>query len=111
MLLTNAVRTLLCGTLMTLPVAAQPTPPFIDSVENAASYAGTIAPGSIFVVYGYGLGPAQLVQANSSPLPTVLSGTTITVTSGTTAAVCPMVYTSSGAAAAVLPSNVPPGSA
>src|ERR1700722_17551006 len=90
---------------------AQSNPPLIFSAENSASYASTIAQGSLFIVFGANIGPAQLVQASSYPLPPQIGGTAITVTSGSTTLACPMVYSVMGAAAAVLPSSVPPGSA
>jgi uncharacterized protein (TIGR03437 family) len=59
-------------------------------VFNAASYAyaglpnAAIAQGSLFVVFGSAMGPATL-QAGSYPLPTSLSGTSLSVTvAGTT---------------------------
>jgi uncharacterized protein (TIGR03437 family) len=71
-----------------------------------------IAQGSIFVVYGANLGPATLAQASVLPLPTSagLNGTSITIGQGSeTPVTAPMVYTSAGQAAAVLPSNTPLG--
>ena len=90
---------------------AQPSPPFVYSVASTASYSGTIAQGSMFIVFGESLGPAQLVQASSYPLNNQLAGTSITVMSGTAILSCPMVYTAFGVAAAILPSNTPPGAA
>lgn len=91
-------------------VATTP-PPFIFSVENSASYASSVAQGSIFVVYGSNLGAGPVAQANTFPLPLSINGTSILVTSGSTTLSCPMVYAGSGTAAAVLPSSVPPGQA
>jgi uncharacterized protein (TIGR03437 family) len=70
-----------------------------------------IAQGSIFVVYGSNLGPASLAQASTLPLPTTagLGGTSIGVTVGGTTVNAPMLYTSQGQVAAVLPSNTPVG--
>lgn len=86
-------------------------PPYIYSVENSASYGASVAPGSIFVVYGSNLGSGPVVQANTYPLPLALNGAAITVTSGSTTVSCPMVYAGSNTEAAVLPSSVPPGKA
>lgn len=97
--------------LLALPAAAQSFPPFVYSVLNSASYTTNIAQGSIFVVYGAGLGPAQLVQANTLPLPMQLGGTSISVTSGATTLPCPMVYSSATAVAAILPSSLLTGKA
>ncbi|MGH9719798.1 MAG: hypothetical protein ACRD8O_06265, partial [Bryobacteraceae bacterium] len=68
---------------------------------NAASFAlpdlpnGSIALGSMFVVFGRNLGPATLVQATSYPLPATLAGTSIRITTpGTPLAInAIMVYT------------------
>jgi len=101
---------LYCG-LAAFPIAAQMGPPFVFSAENSASYEAAIAPGSMFIVYGENFGPAQLVQASSVPLSTQLGGTAIEVTSGSVTVACPMVYAVTGSAAAILPSNIPPGTA
>lgn len=91
---------------------AQSGPPsFVRSANNSADYSTTIAQGSLFVVFGDNLGPATLVQVTAFPLPNVLSGTSVTVTSGTTTLNCPMVYTSSSQVATILPSNTPVGTA
>ncbi len=97
--------------LAAIPAIAQPNPPFVFNVANSASYSPNIAQGSLFIVYGENVGPAELKQAHSLPLPGQLGGTTIAVTSGSTKVACPMVYSSAGAVAAILPSNVPPGTA
>jgi uncharacterized protein (TIGR03437 family) len=107
---TNTGAALLCCTLAAVPAMAQLTP-FVYSVENSASYGANVAQGSLFVVYGANVGPAKLVQANTLPLPAQLGGTSINVAFGTTTIACPMVYSSSGAAAAIMPSNVPAGQA
>jgi len=86
-------------------------PPFVNSANNSADYSATVAQGSLFVVFGYNLGPADLVQVSAFPLPNVLSGTSVTVTSGSTKLDCPMIYTSIGQVAAILPSNTPTGTA
>lgn len=97
--------------LVARPAMAQPNVPVIFGAENSASYVVNIAQGSLFVVYGMNVGPAQLVQASSFPVPAQLGGTSMMVTSGSTSIACPMIYAVSGAAAAVMPSNVPAGSA
>ena len=86
----------------------------IQSANNSADYSTTIAQGSLFVVFGGALGPVNLVQVSAFPLPNTLAGTSVTVTSlksGSTTLNCPMIYTSSGLVAAILPSNTPPGPA
>ncbi|MGP0071421.1 MAG: hypothetical protein ACLPWF_05755 [Bryobacteraceae bacterium] len=91
--------------------------PAITSVYNAASYTppglpnSGIAQGSIFILFGSGLGPSTLQQVESYPLPTTqgLGGTSIQVTVGSATETCPMIYTSAGQVAAILPSATPVG--
>ncbi|GEM_PF-879006 len=97
------------------------TAPLISGVVNVASnippgmpnYA--IAQGSLFAVYGGGMGPAALA-VSSLPLPASgLSGTSMTValtsSTGATVTVTPLVYfTRQDVVVAVMPSNAPPGS-
>jgi uncharacterized protein (TIGR03437 family) len=86
-------------------------PPYVQSANNSADYSTTIAQGSLFTVFGYDLGPAQLLEVSAFPLPNMLSGTSVTVTSGSTTLNCPMIYASIGQVAAILPSNTPVGTA
>ena len=97
--------------IVALPAMAQPTTPFIYSALNSANYSSTLAQGSLFVVFGTEIGPAQYTGATSLPLPPQLGGTSISVTSGNTTLICPMVYSLLGTAAAILPSNTPTGPA
>jgi uncharacterized protein (TIGR03437 family) len=87
----------------------------ITSVQNAASNitpglpnAG-IAQGSIFVVQGASLGPANIFIATAAFQSTTLSNTSVAVTVGGTTVNAPMYYTSAGQVAALLPSNTPSG--
>ncbi len=82
---------------------------WIQSVGNSASYARGIAQGSIFVIFGWQLGPDQLVQAPAYPLQPELAGTSVSVTAAGQTLACPMVYTSSRQVAAILPSATPTG--
>jgi uncharacterized protein (TIGR03437 family) len=89
-------------------LAAQPV---VNSVLNNASYAlpglpnGGIAQGSIFAVFGTGLGGNDLAQQPSYPLQKTLNGTSIKVTvNGTTVDAIP-IYTLAKQVGAVLPSN------
>src|SRR5260370_20495507 len=100
--------------------------PVIGGIVSNASYAqapndssanpighNIIAQGSIFAVFGSGMGPATLTYA-SLPLPTSLpdaNGTSITVTGGGKAVNAYLVYTSAGQLAAILPSTAPIGDA
>jgi uncharacterized protein (TIGR03437 family) len=87
------------------------SPPYVYSASNSAGYGRTIAQGSLFVIFGNSMGPSTLVQISALPLPYVLSGTSVSVTSGSTTLNCPMIYTSAGQVAAILPSNTPLGPA
>ena len=86
-------------------------------IVNGASFArvglpnSAIAQGSIFAVFGTNMGPAQLVQVSSFPLPTSegLAGTSISVTVGATTLNAIMLFTTANQVAAVLPSNTPVG--
>lgn len=94
-----------------LPAIAQLNSPFVFSVVNSASYGNSIAQGSLFVVFGANIGPAQLAEAAAYPLPQQIGGTSISITSGATMLACPMVYSTAGEVAAILPSSTPPGTA
>jgi len=94
--------------------AAQP-PPTVWSAVNAASYivpglpnAG-IAQGAIFIVFGAGLGPANLSTSSAPFQSTSLSNTSVAVTVGGVTVNALMYYTSAGQLAALLPSNTPAG--
>jgi|SRR5579863_1835437 len=87
-------------------------------VVNAATYLpdgllnSGIAQGSIFLVFGSGMGPSTLVSSGY-PLKTVLpatGGTSIKITVGGTTVDALMVYTSAGQVAAILPSSTQTGS-
>jgi uncharacterized protein (TIGR03437 family) len=108
------------STIILMLAACAAAQPVVNrsGVVNAASYAADglpnsgIAQGSMFLVFGKGLGPDSLAQANNYPLPGAqgLAGTSIRVTVGSTSVDALMVYTSAGQVAAVLPSRTPPGS-
>lgn len=105
------------STIILMVAAGAAAQPVVNrgGVVNAASYAADglpnagVAQGSMFLVFGKGLGPDSLVQANSYPLPGAqgLAGTSIRVTVGSTSVDALMVYTSAGQVAAVLPSRTP----
>ncbi len=84
-------------------------PPLVFSVNNSADYSTTVAQGSLIVVFGENLGPANLVQVSQFPLTNNLAGTSVTVATGSVTLNCPMLYTSAGQVAAILPSNTPVG--
>ncbi|MGH9674456.1 MAG: hypothetical protein ACRD44_14850, partial [Bryobacteraceae bacterium] len=97
-------------------ISAQPR---IDSAQNAASYArmglpnASLAQGSMFVVFGAGLGPPEVVAATTFPMPTAngLAGTSIRINSGGASLDAIMVYTLSRQVAAIVPSSTPTGDA
>ena len=82
---------------------------------NSASYrtlgmpGSGIAQGSIFSVFGTGLGPATSAQANTFPLPTSLGGSSIDVTVGGATTQAIILFTYDTQINAILPSNTPVG--
>ena len=86
-------------------------PVVVGAVTNGASnLLGPVSPGEIVVLYGSGLGPAQLAlyHTNSAGnVDTQLSGATVSF-NGIPA---PIIYTSATQVAAVTPYGVPSGSA
>ncbi len=90
-------------------------PPTLNSVANAASNIvpglpnSGIAQGAIFLIFGYGLGPANLAIAPAAFQSTSLSGTSVAVTVSGVKVDALMYYTSAGQVSALLPSNTPAG--
>jgi uncharacterized protein (TIGR03437 family) len=78
----------------------------VNAVVNGASnVAGPIAPGLVIVLYGSGLGPADLAQGGygeNARLPTTLAGTTVFVNG----AAAPLLYSSAGQVGAIVPFEV-----
>ncbi len=68
-----------------------------------------IAQGSIFTVYGTGLGPATIAEDPNPFQDTTVSGTSMTVTAGGQTVKVPMYYTSATQVSGLLPSNTPVG--
>lgn len=104
--------------LFSFTLLAQPVPEINrGGVVNVASFVpdgvpnAGIAQGSIFAVFGRGLGPAQLVASRGLPLPTTMEGVTVRITAAGTASNAPLIYVSAGVIAAVLPSATPLGEA
>ena len=95
-------------------VAAQPVVAE-GGVVNAASYTAAglpnaaIAQGSMFLVFGSGMGPAALQQVKSFPIPASFAGTSAKVTVNGITVDALIVYTSASQMAAILPSNTPVG--
>jgi uncharacterized protein (TIGR03437 family) len=84
-------------------------------VVNAASSApagvsnGAIARGSIFTIYGTGLGPTPGVSVSAFPLSTTLQGVTVTIAQGQAQVSAIPVYASATQLNVVMPSNAPLG--
>jgi uncharacterized protein (TIGR03437 family) len=92
----NAIRL-----IQTAPTGGLPT---IAAIANGASnQTGAVAGGEIVVVYGSGLGPAQLVAAGTGPAPPQqLNGVTVLV-NGTPAS---LIYVSAAQLSAIIPNGV-----
>jgi uncharacterized protein (TIGR03437 family) len=80
----------------------------LGGIQNAASYApaAAVSPGEIVVLYGAGMGPAALatlqVDSSTGLLETTVAGTTVSF-NGFPA---PIIYTSAGQVAAVVPYEI-----
>ncbi len=91
--------------------------PVITSIQNPASniLPGLpnfgIAQGSIFVLYGSGLGPSTISIAQTLPYSTTQGGISITVSAGGLTFSPYIIYTLNTQIAAVMPSNVVLGAA
>ena len=102
---------------ITLLAGAAAAQPVIGSggILNAASYSlsglpnAGIAQGSMFLVFGSGLGPAALSQVSAFPLPNKLAETSIKVTVNSITLDVPMVYTLASQICGILPSSIPTG--
>ena len=97
-------------------LSAQPTV-FLRGIVNAGSSApaglpsGGIARGSLFTIYGSGIGPPTGVSATTYPVGTSLAGVTINIIQGSTQVSALPVYVSAGQVNALMPSNAPLGMA
>jgi uncharacterized protein (TIGR03437 family) len=84
-------------------------------IVNSASYvapglpAGSIARGSMFAIFGVGLGPASSPPLTAFPLSTTLGGVSISVTQGATTVNAVPLYVSASQVNAIMPSNAPLG--
>ncbi len=111
-------RFLALSPLLHLIAFAQPVTRALSPAVNSASYraagmAGTgVAQGSMFTIFGTGLGPQTLVQAFTFPLPTNLggsNGTSVTVTVGGTQVSAIILAAINYQVNAILPSTTPVG--
>ena len=92
---------------VTFAAQADPPPPTLTGVKNAASYAAnTVAPGEIVVLFGQVMGPKTLTQAgvdsSTGRLATAVSGVRI-LFDGRAA---PIWYVSDSQSAAIVPYEV-----
>jgi uncharacterized protein (TIGR03437 family) len=118
---------LLSSLLAVTAVASALAQPKIGSIVNTASYLtppldsksnpignDVIAQGSIFIVFGTGMGPTSPTYPSGLPLPTSLpasNGTSISISAGGQTIAAFMFYTSALQVQAILPSNTPIGTA
>ena len=80
-------------------------------IVNASGYQTTLAPGTVFLIFGDGLGPATFTSATGPKYPTSVGGTSVTFTQVSSGAVtdAKMIYSSTTQAAGLLPSSTAPG--
>ena len=94
-------------------ILAQPTvtaPAFSSAVARGQGLPGSgVAQGSIFTIYGSGLGPGTWIAAKQFPLPTALGGTSVMVTVQGTQAPAIVLGADSTQVNALLPSSTPIG--
>src|ERR1700693_2270722 len=97
-------------TVSMLPLCAQPVLN-AASVLNASGYQNQLAPDTVFVIFGSGLGPAAIATASGPNYPTSVGGTSVTFTptTGGTAIVAGMVYSIAGQIAGLVSSSIAPG--
>ena len=79
-------------------------------ILNALGYQNQLAPDTVFVIFGSGLGPAA-IQTASAPYPSSLAGTSVTfiLQPGGVPVTAKMVYSVGTQIAGVLPSSATPG--
>jgi uncharacterized protein (TIGR03437 family) len=97
---------------VTLTVTGAGAPAFTSGgVVNATGYQTTLAPDTVFVIFGNNMGPSTLTAASAPSYPTSLGGAAITFTpsSGGAAITAKMIYSSAGQLAGLLPSSITPG--
>ncbi len=80
-------------------------------IVNATGYQAKLAPDTVFVIFGSGMGPASLTAGSAPNYPAALGGTSVTFTpsTGGAAVAAKMVYSSGGQIAGLLPSAIAPG--
>jgi uncharacterized protein (TIGR03437 family) len=105
--------------LLTLSCAgfmhAQPSNPIINGVVNSASFAangspgGDLPQGSLVVIFGENLGPAEIAFSPGVPLSQNLSNTTVQIDTNNQQLRANLIYTSATQVAMILPSATPVG--
>lgn len=87
------------------------SPVTITLIGNALGYQSQLAPDTVFVIFGSGMGPATIATANAPSYPTSLAGTSVTFTpaAGGDAIAAKMIYSLAGQIAGLLPSSIAPG--
>ena len=97
--------------LLSVVASAQPAIRTSNGVLNASGYQATLAPDTVFVIFGTGLGPASIQTAAGPAYPATLGGTSVTFTpaNGGAAVTARMVYTVATQVAGILPSSISPG--
>src|ERR1700681_3182671 len=104
---------LICAVFVTAwlrPIFAQPSLS-TGGIVNASGYQNQLAPDTVFVIFGSGLGPAAIATASGPNYPASVGGTSVTFTpaSGGTAIAAKMVYSVAGQIGGLLPSSISPG--
>jgi uncharacterized protein (TIGR03437 family) len=106
----SGASALTAAVTLTVTGAGAPT---IDSggIVNATGYQITLAPDTVFVIFGSNLGPAVLQSAAAPNYPSNLGGTSIAFTpaGGGASIGAKLIYTSAGQIAGLLPSSITPG--
>ena len=114
-------RTVLCwirrALSLGLPISLWAQSPTINphGVVNSGSFrtpglpGSGIAQGSIFTIFGSGIGPGAGVQVSSFPLGPTFSGVSIQATQGATSVAVLPLYVSSNQINALMPSDAPLG--
>jgi uncharacterized protein (TIGR03437 family) len=103
---TISSSTSLAPTTVTVTLTvANPAPPLVTTVNNAASYStGAVSPGENIVIFGTNLGPAQLVQG------TITNGQWTTTAGGVQVlfdgVAAPVIYASAQATSVMVPYGV-----
>ncbi|MBL8295815.1 MAG: hypothetical protein JNN08_28490, partial [Bryobacterales bacterium] len=101
----------LCCVGMVVPLAWGQPVISTNGVVNASGYQARLAPDTVFVVFGNGLGGQSLATASAPDYPSSLAGTSVSFTpaGGGPAINAKLIYTLAGQVAGLLPSSIVPG--